>query len=1232
MKIASVLILVSCMHVSATVYSQNVSISLRNKPVEKVLKEVEKQTGLSFMWSEQLLAGTQPVSVEARNVPYTDVLTSCLEPLGLGWTVVDNVVVIRRLTQAPVPPMDVRGTVRDENTKPLEGISVSIRGQARGAVTDAEGRFAIRAEKGQLLMFSGVGYLPAMIVVNDDKPLSITMKQQAIAINTVDVVMSTGYQELKKKNTASAFSIVDSKELDRKVNIDLMSALEGRVPGMSTFKNSMVIRGSSTFSGSVGNRPLIVIDGLPTETSSLSTTDLSTSFERSNLSSFINPNDVESVTVLKDAAAASIYGARAANGVIVITTKSGKGLGSKGKPSIKFSSDFIFTRKPDIGDMHYASTSDLIDYEMALYKRATSLYPGGESDLWGGNVGMGYIGSVPAISYYSPLYDLYRRKYEGAISQKEFDDQVQHMRGLDYRKEYSKLAWRNPFRQSYNLSVATSNEKQDLYISLNYIGQREKLISDNNETFNAYIKARQQLIKNVNLTVGVNTQYYRSILTEDNDYSNPASFIEPYSSILDGNGNRVYRGWVARSDGFSGFPANGGAQLNGKVAEQIDAINALKGNRLKSPNFNILDELERNFTRGSRLSVRSFANLDVQFAQGLNYSSALQFETSRNKTETLIEQNAYQMRHLVNRMATTTGDPFTSPVPFTYAIPEIGGRLQQNFNENWNYTWRNQLNLNRYFGRDHYISAIAGTEIRQNYAPRMIENIYYGFNTATLAFKDIDEYTLRNVGLRPYIWNRTTQLQRIGGSPLLSAVRHRFFSLYSNASYTYKDKYILGGSARIDQADLFGVDKKYRYRPLWSVSAGWDISKEGFMEEMNWADMLKLRASYGITGNVDQTSSPYVVASGGTNGAYDPLLDYYAVFTAPNPLLRWERTTTINGGVDYVLFRGKLRGALDVYHKKSDDLLATKNLDPTNGYATARINNGAMTNTGVEVSAGSDWYSNKQLTLTSMLTFAYNKNKVKRIDAYPRNAEQLVSGGYYLIGNPKDAMYAYQYAGISSGGTVDQNGIPLFYTAADKSTVNVVNNGSGVTIGRVDDVDALRYMGSSVPVWNASFQQSARYKGFDLNLLFVAYGGYKIRMESMPMYSSSIGGGAISELIARRWTPENQNTGYPKTIADFPTAQGSSVLNLNNYLRNADHLVKNANYIRLRNVTLGYTIPAALSRKAKLQQVKVSAQANNTWYWFSAGNDIDPDTYGGTSGTRSYQTPASYILRMDITL
>ncbi len=248
MKIASVLILVGCLQVSATAYSQKVTISLRNKPVEKVLKEVERQTGLSFMWTEQLLAGTHPVTVDAKDVLYTQVLESCLQPQGLSWTIVDNVVVIRKAPGSALAALEVRGTVVDELSKPLAGISVSIRGQSKGAVTDANGHFAISAARDQYLVFTGVGYLSQIVPIpSDNKPLTVMMKKQAIDINIVDVVMSTGYQELKKKNTASSFSIVDSKELDRKVNIDLMSALEGRVPGMSTFKNNMVIRGSSTF-------------------------------------------------------------------------------------------------------------------------------------------------------------------------------------------------------------------------------------------------------------------------------------------------------------------------------------------------------------------------------------------------------------------------------------------------------------------------------------------------------------------------------------------------------------------------------------------------------------------------------------------------------------------------------------------------------------------------------------------------------------------------------------------------------------------------------------------------------------------------------------------------------------------------------------------------------------------------------------------------------------------------
>ncbi|RAJ08467.1 TonB-linked SusC/RagA family outer membrane protein [Chitinophaga skermanii] len=1243
MKLTTVLLMVASMHVSANAWSQKVTMAARKTTLSAVLKGMQKQTGVSILWEERLLDGVRIESLDAKDANLYDVLNTCLANTNLRYTKVDNIIVIQKqAVTETVAYQTIQGFVKDEKGQPLQGITVSVKGKPRGAITAADGSFSIDAEIGAVLVFTGVGFDMQEHKVTHAGNMLVQLKTKPVAIEAVEVVMSTGYQDLKRKNTAAAYTVVDNKTLNKQINVDVMGALEGRVAGLSTFKNNMIIRGSSTLSSTVGTRPLVVIDGLPTEVSNLGlgdnpsgatySTGSYASTERGKLSAIVNPNDIESITVLKDAAAAAIYGSRAANGVIVITTKSGKGTARNRKPEVTFSTDFIITAKPDLDKMHYASTSGYIDYELALYKRNLQNYNNDPKQYWGANGAGGYIGSGGAISYYTPVMNLQRLLAEGRITEKEMNDQLDAYRQLDYRKEFAKEIWRNSFRQNYNLAVSAANDKQDIYLSLNYQGQNDRMITNNNETFNIYLKAGQQINQFIKFNAGINTQYYRASVMEEADYTSPTAFMEPYTRMLDENGNRVYRDYVNRSDGFGGFGANGGQMVNGKVVEQIAAINAVKANRLKSTSFNILDELEANQTRSSRFAVRSFANVDVKLWKYLNFTSSFQYETSRNKTDYQVNENAYQMRFLVNRLANITADPFTNPGNFTYPISETGGRLQQTSNETSNYTWRNQLNFSKQIGKDHMLSAIAGTEIRQYYTPRTIEKIYFGYNPQTMASKDFDAYSLANTGVNSYIWAKSG-LQRLAGTTVYVPVKHRYFSTYATANYTYKSKYNLAGSFRIDQADLFGSDPQYRYRPLWSVSAGWDMVNEPFLQDVTWLDMLKLRASYGITGNVDQTSSPYIVANGTTTSGYEPSLDYNVISSAPNPLLRWERTTTTNIGFDFAMFHNRVRGTIDAYHKYSDDLLATKTLDPTNGFTTARINNGAMLNKGIEVSVGGDWVKTKDWTFTSFGTFTINKNEIKRIDIVPSNADQLISSSsYYVVGYPKDAMYAYQFAGISSGGTYEQNGIPLFYINNDRKELNMTPNGNGTTLKQITAVDAVKYMGSTVPTWNASFQQGISFKQVEFNALFVMYGGYKIRKPIASIYNTRVYGGALPEDITKGWTEANPNTGYPKMFPDYTIAQGPSIIYLDGYWRNADVHVIDANYIRLRNISLAYTVPAKYLQMMKVKNMKVSAQANNAWYWFSGGNDIDPETFDGTSGTRNYVTPVSYLLRLDVTL
>lgn len=1272
----TVILLATVLYANASTFAQNVTLTVKGEPIVQVFSVIKKQTGYNFVYSDMVATKSYPVTMSVKDVSVEDAMKQCMKGQPLSYSIVAKTIVVKytqasptfRSTQAQGTPVtiigvhnpkddtsqqpgldtliDVHGKITDVDGNPLPGAVVLTNGAAKAMRTQSDnaGHFTLNGVRssGQITIAKQGFVVDVFDIANNTSPI-FSLQKTSANNKTLEEVVVTGYQSLSKVTAPVAVSSVDNKELNKKINPDLMSAIEGKLPGLSTFQNKMVARGQSTISGNIGTRPLIVIDGVPSETVALSAFDspptaTTSSSLANNLSAIINPNDVESVTLLKDAAATAIYGARATNGVIVITTKSGKGMG-KNRTTVQFSADMMVTEKPDLSKMRYASTSDLIDYETALYNKAIATLGLGSPATYFNT--MGYIGSSSSISYYSPLYDLYRQVSVGKISQTDMDKQVAFMRTLDYRKEYANLAWQKPFRQSYNLAVGSSNEKQDIYFSMNYTGQKELLISNSNQMVNAYLKASQKIAKGVTLSVGTNTQYYNATLVNDPSYSSPTAFVEPYTQIEDASGNRVYRPYVNLSDGFG---STGIVSINGRTKEQMDTINMLKANRLKSLGFNILDELDRNKSKVDRLNIRAFAGLDAKLFKWLSYSSNFSYEAARSKMDYVVEEDAYKMRMLVDRVAynSGTGNPITDPsVTLTYPISASGGRLQQSATSTNNYTWRNQLNFNKTFDNKHLVNVLAGTEVRQTYSPQAVENVYYGYNPITLNTVPFDQATMYNSGVTSYIWSKSTLKQKVNNPVSLNSyapVKHRFFSLYGTGSYTFKNLYSLFGSVRVDQADFFGVDPKYRYRPLWSVGASWVLSNEEFMRGVKWLDMLKLRASYGLTGNVDQTSSPYVVASGGTNSLLQPLLDYTFVGTAPNPLLRWEKTATYNAGVDYAMFDNRLRGSVDVYNKLGTDLLATKTLDATNGFATARVNNGAMTNKGVEVSITGDWIKTRNWLFTSMVTFAYNKNKVTKISLTPSNPDQLISNGasYYLQGNPITSLYAYRYAGLSKGGNDEQNGLPLVYTDASMKNVTVTNAGAStaVTTSSGLTVDGAKYMGSAVPVWNGGFQQGVAFKGIELNVLFIAYGGYKLRKDAVDLSVSSIGGGAIDKDIANRWTVDNQSTNIPKTMPDYSQGQSASVLYLNNYWKQADVQVLNANYIRLRNVTLAYNVPAKVAKKLYTQNVKLSAQVNNAWFWFSGKDDIDPDNFSGSgnTATRGYQTPISYLFRLDVTL
>lgn len=1206
-------LLLAALLLSKAGMSQTIEYTGKDVPVEKLIGIIKQQTGYSVMYNPDLLSKAKPVTIEAHNMPLTEFLHKILAENILVYTIENKTIFIKKgvdhskmdhskmdhsaggMTMMRI--FNVRGKVTGADGEPMQGVAVSQDKSPYGIITDASGNFELKdVKKITTLYFNLLGYQKATVSVaaccTDGAMLpqgvtaSVADDNVTMTVNvslTPDVkeldeiaVVNNGFQVVSRERSTASAVKVGNAELNSQLNTNLSSALEGKAAGLSMYRSAPLIRGVSTFSSSVTTSPLLVIDGLPTEG------DISN----------INIYDIESVTVLKDAAATSIYGAVAANGVLVITTKRAK----KGNTQVSVNADYFVNTRPDLDKMHYATTSQMIDYETDVYKYKLA-QKGSLANLFA-SYGSYHNGS---ITYYSPLFSLYRKQGEGTLTSAQVDSTLEQWRNNDYINDYSNNVWRNEVKQRYNLALSSGGERSNTYFSINYEGNQLRVQNNKNDNVNLYLKNTFTPASWLNVTVGVNGAYTDAVAT--NSYYNDYTIQPRYASIVDDNGKRVYSDYIS----YTG----GGGNMNGSLAATIEG-----NSKLKSVKFNILDELDRGFTKTKNLRLRAFTDMNMKLFKGLSYNLKFQYELNRTERTTLEEANTYVMRTMYNTFASvnaTTG-------AYTYNVPD-GARVTRDNPLSRNYTFRNQLDYSKQFkvaGKNSDISALVGTEIREISSNSGNSSVLYGFNSQTLASVNMDWNTLSTSGVSSDLYNGSYKMSYTPAN--YSETFHRYFSMYGNLGYTFDGKYNLTGSVRVDQTDLFGTDPKYRYRPLWSIGGGWNITQERFMERVKWVDYLKARFTYGVAGNVDKTSSPFIMGTAKSDVLYTSL-QYINISQLPNPKLRWEKTATTNLGVDFSLFRNKIRGSVDYYRKKSTDLLVSVALDPTIGASSQVLNSGVIYNNGVELSLSSDWLKKKDLVLTSTLIIAFNKSNVGKEGIAPSDGYSRISSPtyYFQANTPYNSLYAYKLAGVT-------NGYPVIYDEKGGANVTFDASGNPTSMKQVTNANALVRAGSLIPVYNGSFQQGVHYKNFQLNALFAFYGGHQLRKDVI----SLSGFDQTDRSIANRWSAANP--GGLRVEMDYPAAYNSYVGSLSQYYKYSDANVASATSVRLRNVSLSYTLPAGVCRTLHMKNVKFTAQANNLWLWAAAGNDIDPESFSLNSGTRVLPVSKTFLFGASISL
>lgn len=1041
----------------------------------------------------------------------------------------------------------IKGKVVDNTGEPLPGASITIKGTNVGSITDIDGNFQfnVTSNSKTTIVVSFVGMESKELVVIPDKFVQVVLSQETYLLNELIV---TGFQTISRERSTGAAVIVNNEKLNKIQAPDLTTKLEGLTPGLTTYNNQMSIRGTSSFS--VDATPLLVIDGQPA--TGITIND-------------INPETIENITVLKDAAATALYGVRASNGVIVVTTKQAE----DNKVNVNISLGYYINPLPSLSYQHYASTSDIIDLERDYllsdpeYIKSPSAY-------------FSSVVNKTSPGYMTQLDLLYYRLSKNEITEDQLNASLDKLRTSDYRKEYQKKLQQLKLTQDYNISLSKGGNKSNLFFSARYqnVGQYNKY--DDMDKMSFYLKNELNLTSWFKLTLGMDATYTHSSYAQSGELG--ATTAMPYDQLYDDDGNLVYR-----------YPYN-----------QVFAETINKTDGLYFMGYNAIEESEKSQLKTNDLYLKFFVHTNFELTKDLGLELKFQYEKRNVDAEQYDEEDSYKMRSMINEFASTG-----SGQNFIYNIPRGGHLKASNANYNY-YNLRGQFNYQKVFNDKHDLTALLGGEIRQD-KYRALGSERYGYNEQKLTYSQVDWLTLSQTGVNGQLYSA---LRRQSEALSTSETLHRYVSAYFNAGYTYDARYSLNGSVRVEQADLFGTDPKYRYRPLWSLGASWNISNEEFMEQIGWLDMLKLRFTYGITGNVDQSSSPYLL------GSY--MTSFYSnssvtdITNPPNSTLRWEKTSTLNWGIDYMLFK-QLTGSLDIYRRYSSDLLVNKSIDPSLGFnGMARANNGEIQNVGVEISASYDWIKSRDFSFTTSLSAAFNKNKIKKVDYEPTDAIDMMQAptSNYKIGDTFNSLYAYRYAGLTADG--------------DPSIYN--ENGEIVSIDNVRNVGAVIRAGQLDPKWNGALNLDFRWKDLNVFVKAVYYTGHSLRDDVVTLYDpyNPIEGGAIGEDIANRWTPENTNTNIP--AMGIHTNSGER----NKHWKYADVNVCDASFIKLRNIGVSYSIPQRLLSKAKIKNVTLRAQVDNPCYWAANKNGIDPEAFNANNGSRTSALMPSYIFGLNI--
>jgi TonB-linked SusC/RagA family outer membrane protein len=972
------------------------------------------------------------------------------------------------LSSAFAAEKKVQGVViSSEDNLPLIGASVYVTAEdlkkagsaqtTMGVITDVDGQFSIAIPAGITRFFcSYVGYdVLEVKLVPGKEHYEITLHASS---QMLDAVVVTGYQTVERRKLTAAVSKLDISDETIGAVKSIDQALAGQIAGLSVSPTSgapgapakIRIRGTASLNGT--QDPLWVLDGIPLEGTDVPEPDELNDITNMKQSSIagLNPADIENITILKDAAATAIYGARAANGVIVITTKKGK----VGKPVINFSSRFTYTPTLSLDRLNLLNSAEKVGLEMDMIRNNYSPdnHKGGVYNI---------------LSNYNELSAFQNGGWDALSS----DTQAAINRLKSVNTNWGDILFRDAFSQEYNLSLSGGTERVTYYTSFGYYKEDGNVDGVGMDRFNLVGKTSYKVnsILKVGASMFANRRKNTNYLTDAYGMSNPVFYsrkANPYFELYDKNGNYNY---------------------------DYD----IQNNTDKDLGFNIFEERQNTSNESVVNSFSSIFDAELRFNDKWKLTSQFGYQLEKTSREEIADWESYAMRYYYKLSEYSQGGETK------HFLPE-GGMQKSYENSNSQITWKAMGEYRDSFNDIHELEVMAGTELRKTWYETLF-SAGYGFDRKTLTTKPVifpnESYATS------FPLHQTTYKE------------NAYVSFYSTASYSLLNRYTVGGSIRFDGSDLFGVDKKYRYLPLYSVSALWRLSQEPFMQQAKWVDNLVFRASYGLQGNIDKNTSPFLLGTYRSESILPGVSeDVIIINSAPNKKLRWEKTQSVNAGFDFSVLNQAINLSVDYYYRKGTDLIALRMLPLETGFTSMNVNWASMENKGVEISLSTRNITTKNFSWYTNFNFAYNGNKVLQENI----PEQQTTPG--REGYPVGAIFALKTAGVNK-----ETGNMMFYNPeGEKVTLKELYRlkdewGIGIASSDVTAAEErtfYSYIGSSDAPYTGGLINTFSYKNWELNVNFsLTFGGYVRTQPSYDIINPDYGKNYNADVL-NRWKME----------------------------------------------------------------------------------------------------------------